>query len=329
VASTSRRPLTVPRRLLLFWSLPVVLIGVGTLGYRVIERWPWFDSLYVTVVTLTSMGYGDKHAPSIAGRVLTIGLALGGISTIAVAATELLGMFITGELRDFWGRWRMGKRIDALEHHVIVCGYGQVGQHVCADLLEASVPVVAIDRSAAPLEAARDAGVHLVVGDATSDAALRSAGIDRARALVAVAGADADNVLITMTARLLRPLMTIVSSVEDDSTVPKLVRAGATRTASPAAIAGGRMAQAVLRPSVLDADLEMEEQLVGPGSALDGKTVGTSGLRARRGQILVAIKRRDGRLAFDPEDDAPVDAGDTLITLCRRGQGSDAFALSP
>jgi voltage-gated potassium channel len=314
----------------MFWSLPPGLLGIGTVGYRLTERWSWFDSLYVAVITLTSLGAGDKHALTLPGRVLTIVLALGGASTIAVAATELLGMIITGELHDHLGKWRMGKRIDALEEHVIVCGYGNVGQHVCSDLVEAGVPVVVIDRRPAALEAAREAGGHVLLGDATADATLKGAGIDRARALVAVAGVDADNVLITVTARLLRPLMTIVASVEDDATVPKLVRAGATRTASPAAIAGGRMAQAVLRPAMIDGELEMEEQLVDEGSALDGKTVGTSGLRGRRGHILVAIKRRDGRLAFDPEDDAPVDAGDTLITLSRREkEGGDAFALSP
>lgn len=317
----------------MFWSAPPALIGVGTVGYRLTEGWSWFDSFYVAVITLTSLGSEDKHAFTMQGRVLTIALALGGISTIAVAATELLGMIVTGELRDYLGKWRMSKRISALEQHVIVCGYGHVGQHVCADLVAAGVPVVAIDRRPAALEGARERDVNPLVGDASADATLRAAGIDRARALVAVTGADADNVLVTMTARLLRPLMTIVSSVEDEATAPKLLRAGATRTASPAAVAGGRMAEAVLRPSVLDADLEMEEQLVGPGSALDGKTVGTSGLRARRGHILVAIKRRDGRLAFDPADDAPVDAGDTLITLCRREgrtpEGTNASALSP
>jgi voltage-gated potassium channel len=314
----------------MFWSLPPALVGVGTVGYHLTERWSWFDSLYVAVITLTSLGSADKEAFSTAGRVLTIGLALGGVSTIAVAATELLGMIVTGELHEYLRKWRMGKRIDALEAHVIVCGYGAVGQHVCSDLVEAGVPVVVIDRRPGVLEAARGAGAQILLGDATADATLKGAGIDRARALVAVAGADADNVLITVTARLLRPLMTIVASVEDEATIPKLVRAGATRTASPSAIAGGRMAQAVLRPSTLDEELEMEEELVDAGSALDGKTVRTSGLRDRRGHILVAIKRRDGRLAFDPDDDAPVDAGDTLITLSRREkEGGDGFALSP
>jgi voltage-gated potassium channel len=325
----SARPISIPRRLFLFWSVPVVLVGAGTVGYHLIERWSWFDALYVAVVTLTSIGHGDKLALSTGGRVLTIALALGGISTIAVAATELLSLIVTGEMRAFVGKWRMEKRIEALEQHVIVCGYGHVGRHVCADLVDAGVDVVVVDRQADPLAAAAEAGALPLPGDATADATLRRAGIERARALVAVAGTDADNVLITMTARLLRPLVTIVSRADDEATVPKLLRAGATRTASPHAIAGGRMAQAVLHPSVLDADLAMEEQVIGEGGPLDGKTVRTSGLRAWRGHILIAIKRRDGRLVFDPDDDAPLDAGDKLITVTRDEGGEGPHALAP
>jgi voltage-gated potassium channel len=302
-------------RLLLFASVPTALLGLGTVGYRLIERWPWFDAFYVAVITLTSIGSGQKYAASVPGRTLTIVLAITGISTVAVAATEMLSTIVTGELRDFMGKRRMGRRIGALEQHVIVCGYGHVGEHVCVDLQAGGVPVVAIDRRTEALEAARTAGALPVLGDATADAVLRQAGIERARALIAVAGNDADNVLITVTARLLRPDLPIVARAEEEATVAKLLRAGATRTARPHAIAGGRMAQAVLRPTVLDADLQMEERLVSPGSPLDGRTVGSSGLRSRRGLILVAIKHPDGRLAFNPEDDAPVAAGDTLITL--------------
>jgi voltage-gated potassium channel len=315
VASTSSRPLSVPLRLILFGSAPALLIGVGTVGFRAIERLPWFESLYVTVITLTSVGYGDNPALSTGGRVLTLALAIGGISTIAVAASELIATIVNGELRDYVEKWRMEKDIGALEQHVIVCGYGHVGQHVCADLLADGVPVVVVDRRAAPLAAARGAGAHSLLGDATADTTLRRAGIDRARALIAVAGTDPDNVLITMTARLLRPLLPIVSRADEEATLPKLLRAGATRTARPHAIAGGRMAEAVLHPAVLDADLRMEEQVVLPGSGLDGQTVASSGLRARRGRILVAIKRLDGHVTFNPEDDATVAAGDILISL--------------
>jgi voltage-gated potassium channel len=340
VAILPPRKLPPPLRLLVFGSVPAVLIGIGTVGYRYLEGWSWFYSFYVAVITLTSIGYGGMNTVSTAGRLFTMALALGGIFTVAIAATELLSTIITGELRESLGKWRMRKRIEALKRHVIVCGYGHVGQHVCADLLAAGAPVVVIDCSEAALAAAGEAGAHLVLGDASTDATLTHAGIGRARALVAVAGADSNNVLITMTARLLCPTLPIVSRGDDESTVHKLERAGANRTLSPHAIAGGFMAQAVLRPAVLDfiedaawkrdAGLQLEEQIVGPGSPLDGRTVGTSGLRSRLGLILVAIKRADGRLAFNPDDDAPVAAGDTLITLGSREQlgGADALALT-
>ena len=338
MAYSPPRKLRVPLRLLAFGSVPALLIAAGTVGYRWIEGWSWFDAFYVAVITLTSIGYGDRPPITTAGRVFTLALALGGIFTLAVAATELLSTIVTGELREFWGRWRMRKRIKALRQHAIVCGYGQVGQHVCTDLLGGGVPVVVIDRRDALLAAAHDAGAHTLPGDATADATLREAGIVRARALIAVAGTDPDNVLITMTARLLHPTLPIVARAQEETSVPKLLRAGATRTVSSHAIVGGRMAQAVLRPAVLDfiedatgrghPDLQMEQQLVRPGSPLDGNTVGASGLRSRLGLILVAIKRQDGRLAFNPGDDAPVTAGDTLITLGPREQLGRADALT-
>jgi voltage-gated potassium channel len=324
--------------LLVFASVPAVLIGVGTVGYRFLEGWSWFNSFYVAVITLTSIGHSETTYLSTSGHLFTMALALGGIFTVAVAVTELLSTIITGELRNFWWTWRMSKRIEALEQQVIVCGYGHIGRHVCADLLEGGVPVVVIDRLETALETTHDAGALLLIGDATADATLGRAGIARARALVAVAGTDSDNVLITMTARLLCPLLPIVSCAEEESMVRKLERAGATRVVSRHAIAGGLMAQAVLRPALLDfieeatgkrhPDLRMEEQLVGAGSPLDGQTVGTSGLRSRAGQVLVAIKRPDGSLAFNPGDGDPVAAGDILITLGSREELGRAAALT-
>jgi voltage-gated potassium channel len=186
---------------------------------------------------------------------------------------------------------------------------------------------VVIERREALLAGVRDAGGHAVAGDATEDATLRQAGIEHARALLAVTGSDAENVIITMTARLLRPTVPIIARAEEEVALPKLHRAGATRIVSPAAMIAGRMAAAVLRPAVLDfmdlatsramSDLQLEEQPITRGSPLDGQTVGGSGLRARPGLILVAIMRRDGGMSFDPRDDAAVAAGDTLILLRR------------
>jgi voltage-gated potassium channel len=302
-------------RLLAFWSLPPLLVCAGAIGYRAIERWSWFDSFYVAVNTVTSLGGGAKHATSHAGRVLTLVLAVVGISTLALVGTELISAIVTGELREFLRSRRMTKQIEALDQHVIVCGYGAVGRHVCAELIADGVSVVAVDRQEAACAIALKAGAHPVFGDASDDQTLRAAGIARARALVAVAGGDPDNVLITMTARLLQPKLAIVSRSEHEATVPKLLRAGATRTASPHTIAGERIADVVLHPAALEADLQMREALVRPGDAFDGKTVGAIGLRARGGPILVAIKHRDGRVEFNPEDHARVDAGDIVITL--------------
>jgi voltage-gated potassium channel len=326
--------------LLVYGSVPAVLIGTGTVGYRLIEGWPWFYSFYVSTITLTSIGYGERNPLSDGGRLFTLILAVGGIFMFAIAVTELLSIVITGELRDVWDRWRMRRRLAALRQHVIVCGYGHVGEHVCAGLLRAGASVVVVDRLDAPLTAAAKGGAYSLQGDATTDDTLTRAGIQRARALISVAGSDADNVLITMTARLLRPELPIVARAEDAATLPKLQRAGATRTVSPHALAGDRMAQAVMYPAVLDlledpaadghVELRMEEHVVLPGSPLDGQTVGTSGLRSGSGPILVAIKRRDGRVAFNPQDETAVAAGDTLITLGSPEQlrHADALALS-
>jgi voltage-gated potassium channel len=324
VAMASRGSRTL-WRLLAFASVPAVLVAVGTTGYHVIERWSWFNALYAAVITLTSIGYEGKHALSTSGRVFTMVLAVGGIFTIAVAATEVLGIIITGEFRGYRARLRMRRRIEALEGHVIVCGYGEVGQDVCKDLRASNVPFVVIDRREDALAPARELGALAVLGDATVDATLRGARIGRARALIASAGADPENVLITMTARLLSPTLPIVARAEEETTVPKLSRAGATRTICPHAVVGGRLAQAVLRPAVLDLlearaserypELQMEEQLVDRDTPLDGKTLGASGLRTRAGMMVVAIKHPDGRLAFNPSNDEPVGAGDTLITL--------------
>jgi voltage-gated potassium channel len=188
------------------------------------------------------------------------------------------------------------------------------------------VPVVAVDRRDAPLVRARDAGAHALVGDASQDETLRCAGIGRARALVAAAGHDPDNLVITMTARMLQPALPIVACTEFAASIPKLLRAGATRTASPHTIAGERIADVVLRPSAGDADLRLREELVQPGSPLDGTTVAASGLRATGGPVLVAIRRRDGQMAFNPGGEVRVDAGDVVITMDNHGPGQDGQA---
>lgn len=225
--------------------MPVLLIAIGTIAFRAVEGVAWFDALYLSTATLTAIG-SDRSLLSTEGRALTIVLALGGIFTFALAATEVLRTVITGELRDYWEKRGMARRIERLEQHVIVCGYGRVGRYACAHLVSAGVPFVVVDRREAPLAAALAAGGCPVLGDATTEGTLRRAGIARARAVVAAVGSDAENVLIVLTARLLCPEVPIVARAAEEDAVPKLRGAGATNTVSPHALGGGRMIELVL-----------------------------------------------------------------------------------
>jgi len=302
-----RRGLALPRRVQLLAVVPLGLIVLGTSGYHAIEGWSLFDALYMTVTTLTTIGYGEVHPLSPAGRTFTIGLALGGIFTLFFTTAEFLRAVISGELSSHLGRHRMEKKIAGLTGHIIVCGYGRVGRQVCEDFSSAGVPFVVVDKTADRLADFSLAGGHPLVGDATEDAVLRQAGLDRARA-------------------------------EEAASVPKLVRAGANRVVSPHVIGGGRVAQAVLRPAVLDfievatrsehLDLQIEEVPVAAGSGLAGRTIATTGVRADIGLILVAVKQASGHMLFNPPDTAALAAGDTLIVLGKREQLDRADRLA-
>jgi voltage-gated potassium channel len=333
VALSPPHKLPPPARLGIFGGFMVLLLACGTMGYRLIERWPWFDAFYKAVATLTSLGADMPLSKG--GRAFTMLLAFGGIFTVALAATEVLHTLITGQLGAYLEDRRMEKRIEALDQHVIVCGYGGVGRATCASLAVAGMPYVVIDSQDAALTGARAAGAYVVAGDATADAVLRSAGIARARALIAAAGTDSANVLITMTARLLSPTVAIVARAVDETAVPKLVRAGAGRTVLPHAIGGGRIADAVLRPALVDlletrdlGGVQIAEPSVSAGSALDRATVGASGLRSRLGLVLLAVRRCDGEVVFNPGDDAVLAAGDRFIVMGPRAQLDRADALA-
>jgi voltage-gated potassium channel len=321
--------------------LPVVLLWLGTVGYKVIEGWSWYDALYMSVITLTTVGFGEVHPLSRGGRAFTMFLSLGGIFTLFYAGTEAARAIITGEIRALFGRRRMEKRIADLQRHVIVCGYGRVGQYVCDEFSRRKVAFVVVDRDPHRLTALELPHGHTLVGDATTDVTLREAGIDRARALVVVVATDADNLFITMSARLLNDKIPIIARAEEGATIEKLRRAGATRVVSPYLIGGNRVAEAVLNPAVVDLievatkrehlDLQIEEVEVGPQSPLPGRTVAETGLRTEIGLILVAIKRGSGHMEFNPADQARMQSGDTLIVMGRREQldRAERFARGP
>jgi voltage-gated potassium channel len=256
-----------------------------------------------------------------------MGLALSGIFTMFFAASEVLRSWASGELQTLFGRRRQEQAMDRLENHLIVCGYGRMGRLVCREFSAAKVPYVVIDSSEASLAQFELEGGIALHGDATNDDCLRRAGIMRARALVTVVPADADNLFITMSARLLNEKLRIVARAEDDAASNKLLRAGATQVISPYVLGGARVAQAILRPNVhefIDVTtrsghlaLQLEEVVVSAGSDLDGGRLEGNRLDGMLDVVVVAVKAKDAPMRFNPGH-GTIGAGDTLVMLGAR-----------
>jgi voltage-gated potassium channel len=337
VYSPSAQPLL--RRLLILVLIPTLLVGVGTAGYVLIEPdYTVFDALYMTIITLSTIGYGEVHPLSPAGRTFTMLLILGGVFTLFYAAGEIVRGIVGGEVQNLLGRRRMERTLAQLENHVIVCGYGRVGKLVCEEFSRHRTPFVIIDCDANRLTDFQIAHGIALAGDATSDEVLRHAGIERARALLTVMASDADNLYTTMSARLLNKDLYIVARVEQAHSEIKLRRAGANRVVSPYLIGGHRLAAAVLRPAVVDfielatrqghVDLQLEETQIAAHSPLAGSTLRDSGIRSELKVIIVAVKKANGTMLFNPDPELRLEAGDVLVAIGPREQLDRLEALA-
>jgi voltage-gated potassium channel len=304
--------------------LPLVLVAIGTSGYMLIEGWSGLDSLYMTVITLTTVGYREVQPLSRNGLIFTMLLAMGGIYTLFYATGSVIAMVVHGDLLDFFGSRRMQRELDKLHGHLIVCGYGRMGRLVCEQFQAARVPFVVVDRNAelfSPDAHRPDLFLH---GDATTDEVLERAGVRRARGLISVVASDADNLYITMSSRLLNDRLFIVARAEDERSEQKLLRGGASRVVSPYMIGGARVAQAVLRPNVVDflelatrtehLELNIEEAQLSPESKLVGRTLGEAEIQ-REKLLIVAIMRTSGKMIFNPPTDTKLAAGDVMIMM--------------
>ncbi len=329
----------LPRRFIVLPLMMLLLVLAGTVGYYLLEpEYSLFDGLYMTVTTLTTVGYGEVHPLSTTGRSFTIALILGGVFTLFYMAGEMVRGVVSGEVGNLLGRQRMERGLLRLKNHLIVCGYGRMGRLVCHEFASQKLEFVVIEANAELLANFSVEHGFPLHGDATSDEVLRRAGIERARALVTVLGSDADNLYITMSARLLNERLFIVARSEYEGAEPKLQRAGADRVVSPYAIGGARVAHAVLRPTVVDflelamraeyLELQIEETLIGERSTLAGQTLRDSQLRQNLGLMIVAIKKANGQLIHNPPHDAVMQPGDILITLGHRQQLDQLDALA-
>ena len=327
------------RRFWIIVLLPALLLCIGTLGYYLIEpEYSLFDALYMTVVTLTTVGYGEVHPLSTSGRTFTMLLLLIGTFTLFYTATEIVRVVVSGEVQHFFGREIMARNLAALREHYIVVGYGRMGKHVCREFSRQGKPFVLVEKEARLLEGFDLEHGLTVVGDATNDETLKLAGVERATALVTVVPHDAENLYITMSARLINAELFIVARAEAEQTETKLRRAGADRVVAPYALGGSKIAQAVMRPNVLDfmematqtehLEFQIEETVIGARSQLAGASLTSSRLRQDFGLIIVAIKRQQGEMIYTPTSETVLEAGDTLIALGRREQLDQLDAMA-
>jgi len=305
--------------------LLVLVLAAGTAGFALIEGWSLWDAFYMTITTVTTVGYREIHPLSPAGEVFNAGLIVAGVGTVLYTLSALMALLVEGELHDRWSQRRRDHMLTALNRHFIVCGYGRIGRIIAEEFRRQGVAFLIIEQDPHLAQTAVEAGLVAVSADATNEDALKRVGIDRARGLIAAVGTDAENVYIVLTARLIKPDLFIIGRAETEDARRKLLRAGADRVISPYQIGAVQLAQTALRPAVVDfvqlatssqnLELTMEQVRLGDRSELVGRSIVDANLRQRFRVIVVAIQRADGRMEFSPESETIMNRGDQLVVL--------------
>jgi len=304
-------------------TLVIVVVLTGTAGFSLIEGWSPFEALYMTVITLTTIGYQELKPLSDAGRAFNIFLVFFGIGVVAYAVNNGIRVVLEGEIQKAFGRIRLERRLKSIRKHFIICGYGRMGRIICKELKAKGVPFVVIEKERQELDA--DDESVFIYGDATRDELLMEAGIKKARGLISVLSTDAQNLYVVLSARGLNPDLLIVARAGEEVSEQKLLRAGADRVVSPYYIGGIRIAHTVLKPAVVDfiefatksenLELQLEEIEVSERSAIADKTIHEAGIGRELGVIIVAIKRKSGEMKFNPVHNTRIKSGDTLIAI--------------
>lgn len=314
----------------LYWAFVGIglILLFGTTGYRLIEGWSLLDCLYMTVITLTTVGFGEIHPLTSHGRVFTIVLIFFGMGVVGYAFVSATRFVVEGEILALITRRRHMRAVERIHDHFIVCGFGRMGSFIAQQLHERGIPFVLVEDKPAIQEKIIQLGYLMSPGDATDEEILKSAGIETARGLVAVLNSDAENLYAVLTARELNPNLEIVARASDDAAQKKLMRAGATRVISPYKIGGMRMVMGMLKPAVMsflevvmdhkDMSIEIEEIQVGKGSQYSGKKLVETDIRRDLDLIVIGIKKHYGDMVFNPGPQTVVEAHDTLIAMGRK-----------
>lgn len=299
------------------------LITVGTVGYMIIERLSFWEALYMTMITVSTVGYREIVLPSRAGEIFTMIIIVSGLAAVVYVTTAMVDMLLEGRILELMGRRKVLRELQDLTGHSVICGYGRVGRQIARECQARGTNVVVIEKEPAVLEACLNDGFLAVKGDAAEESVLRNAGLERASGLVTALSSDADNLFVTMTARMIRPDIFIVGRCNSDETESKLYRAGADRAISPHNVGGRRMAALLLKPMVCDfldvvthgelVELVLEDISVEPEAAVVGRSIRDVLVDDLKGIGILGLKRPKRDFVVNPGGDTVFDSGDILI----------------
>jgi voltage-gated potassium channel len=314
------------RHLLIAIFLSTVIIFGGTVGYMLIENWNFLDALYMTVITISTVGFREVHQVNDSmGRWYTIFLVMFGVGFTLYVTSAVVQFMVEGRIRVIMGRRRLDRQIDRLKQHYIVCGYGRIGRVLCRDLQQAPTDLIVLESNPALVPKMEQDGMLYIRGDATDEDILIKAGIRKAKGLVAVLATDTDNVFLVLTARQLAPELKIIARAGQDGSKKKLLAAGANYVESPYELGAVSMARRIVRPTVTNfldlalkrerQDILMEEIPVSKYSLLVNVPLKDSGIRQKYNLIIIAIKKPDGSMQFNPSFESRLTAGDTVVAV--------------
>jgi voltage-gated potassium channel len=311
------------KKLIISLILFLVVLLSGTAGYYFIEGWEVFDSLYMTVITLSTVGFHEIEPLSKTGKAFTIGLIFFSLGVVAFAVNYGLKAIFEGEIQDVFGRRKLKKTLDSLQNHYIVCGYGRMGKVICKELKHKGIQTVIVEKERQELDVDDDA--IIIYGDATRDDLLKSVGIEKAKGLISVLDSDAQNLYVVLSARGLNKNLFIVARANEEGADYKLTRAGADKVVSPYHIGGIRIAHTILKPTVVDfleltakagnMEIQIEEVVVEEASSLAGKTIKEADIRAKNWVVIVALKKDNGKIVFNPRANTLIEVGDKVAVI--------------
>ncbi|MDP6579875.1 MAG: potassium channel protein [Vicinamibacterales bacterium] len=327
VGAVSPSVVGTPSRLLRATALVVSLFTAGTVGYMVVEGADWWTALFMTVITITTVGFAEQFPLSQAGQLLTMALLIAGLGIFFFLASEIGRSIMEGEFRHYLGRVRRSRMIERMSGHEIVCGYGRMGRAVVDELRHAGRQVVVVDTRVARMQELAEHGLPTVSGDATLEATLLSANAQHARGLVSCVNDDAHNVYRVLTARSLNPDLFIVARATEEGAERRILQAGANRVVNPYHLGGARLAHLVVKPAIVNffdasvdgSELQLDQTPIGENSSVAGQTLAEANIRQRWGLSVVAVQRRDD-VAASPPADFRLQVGDLLVVFGSRHQ---------